>query len=132
MLIHLGYLAYDRDTNRCYIPNKEVAEEMSNAVQATEWSQLAKTLENSQRLLDSTIAGNEQAVAQAIDQIKRMQYPAKIAEYTSDILLIGINYDRKTKLHTCIIERCNKYLKLQLDFAKITKRFGSRMYSHRI
>ena len=108
MLIHLGYLAYDRDTNRCYIQNKEVAEEMSNAVQATEWSQLAKTLENSQRLLDSTIAGNEQAVAQAIDQIKCKQYPAKIAEYTSDILLIGINYDRKTKLHTCIIERCNK------------------------
>ena len=24
MLIHLGYLAYNRDTNRCYIPNNEV------------------------------------------------------------------------------------------------------------
>ena len=181
VLIHLGYLAYDRDTNRCYIPNKEVAEEMSNAVQATEWSQLAKTLENSQHLLDSTIASNEQTVAQAIDlahdentsilsyndenslacvlsmayiwakneyiihreyatgkgyadlvmiprrnvskpalvielkfnntadtaidQIKRKQYPSKVAEYTGDILLVGINYDRETKQHTCRIER---------------------------
>ena len=41
VLIHLGYLAYNRDTNRCYIPNKEVADEMNNAVQSTEWSQLA-------------------------------------------------------------------------------------------
>ena len=67
VLIHLGYLAYNRDTNRCYIPNKEVADEMNNAVQSTEWSQLAKTLENSQHLLDATIAGNENAVAKAID-----------------------------------------------------------------
>ena len=41
----------------------------------------------------------------AIDQIKRKQYPAKIAEYTGDILLVGINYDKETKLHTCKIER---------------------------
>ncbi|MDO4196936.1 MAG: hypothetical protein Q4D33_12410 [Prevotellaceae bacterium] len=30
----------------------------------------------------------------AIEQIKRKQYPAKIAEYTGDILLVGINYDK--------------------------------------
>ncbi|MDD6129862.1 MAG: AAA family ATPase, partial [Prevotellaceae bacterium] len=41
----------------------------------------------------------------AIDQIKRKQYPAKIAEYTGDILLVGISYDRESKLHTCKIER---------------------------
>ena len=36
----------------------------------------------------------------AIDQIKRKQYPAKIAEYTGDILLVGVNYDTETKQHT--------------------------------
>ena len=40
----------------------------------------------------------------AIDQIKRKQYPAKIAEYTGEVLLVGINYDRETKQHTCKIE----------------------------
>ena len=40
----------------------------------------------------------------AINQIKRKQYPAKIAEYTGDILLVGINYDKETKQHTCKIE----------------------------
>ena len=41
----------------------------------------------------------------AIDQIKRKQYPAKIAEYTGDILLVGVNYEKETKQHTCKIER---------------------------
>ena len=40
----------------------------------------------------------------AIDQIKRKDYPEKIADYTGDILLVGINYDKETKQHTCKIE----------------------------
>ncbi len=41
----------------------------------------------------------------AIDQMLRRDYSAKVAEYTGDILLIGINYDRETKTHTCKIVR---------------------------
>ena len=41
----------------------------------------------------------------AIDQIKRRQYPAKVAQYTDDLLLVGINYDRDTKQQTCHIEK---------------------------
>ena len=41
----------------------------------------------------------------AIDQIKQKNYPAQVAAYTGDILLVGINYDKETKLHTCKIER---------------------------
>ena len=44
----------------------------------------------------------------AVDQIKSKQYPAKVAEYTGDILLVGINYDRETKTHSCKIERYTK------------------------
>ena len=44
----------------------------------------------------------------AIDQIKRKKYPAKIAEYTGNILLVGINYDRETKTHSCKIEQYTK------------------------
>ena len=40
----------------------------------------------------------------AIDQIKRKDYPEKIADYTGDILLVGINYDKESKQHTCKIE----------------------------
>ena len=41
----------------------------------------------------------------AIDQIKRKQYPTKVAEYAGDLLLVGINYDKESKKHECKIER---------------------------
>ena len=44
----------------------------------------------------------------ALDQIRRKEYPAKIAEYTGEILLVGINYDKETKQHSCKIERLAK------------------------
>ena len=41
----------------------------------------------------------------AIDQIRRRDYPQKVAACTSDMLLVGISYDRDTKQHQCKIER---------------------------
>lgn len=41
----------------------------------------------------------------AIDQIHRKEYQGKVLEYTNNLLLVGINYDKKTKKHTCIIEK---------------------------
>ena len=40
----------------------------------------------------------------AIAQIKDKQYASWIQEYTGDILLVGIGYDKKTKEHSCVIE----------------------------
>lgn len=184
VLVHLGYLAYDKTKEQCYIPNKEVRIEMKNAVEATDWKRLNDALAASDRLLHNTLAMNNEAVANgierahddntsilsyndenslacvlsiayyyaqneyiihreyatgkgyadlvmiprrnvdkpaliielkfnhstdtAIDQIKQRNYPAKISEYTGDILLVGINYDKETKQHSCRIERCMK------------------------
>jgi hypothetical protein len=44
----------------------------------------------------------------AIAQIKNRNYPQVLEGFGSDILLIGINYDEKSKKHTCMIE---KYIK---------------------
>ena len=41
----------------------------------------------------------------AIDQIRRRQYPEKVAQYAENLLLVGINYDRGLKTHECNIER---------------------------
>ena len=49
-----------------------------------------------------------QSTDTAIDQIKRKEYPSKISEYTGDILLVGINYDKETKQHTCKILNIQK------------------------
>jgi len=180
VLIHLGYLSYNWQKDECWIPNHEVAGEMANAVEATNWVPVVKALQKSEQLLKDTLDGNEQAVVQgldaahdentsilsyndenslacvlsiayyyaknnyvmhrelasgkgfadivliprknvdspaiilelkcdkdadsAIDQIRRKQYPIKVAEYASRLLLVGINYNRQTKQHSCRIE----------------------------
>ena len=44
----------------------------------------------------------------ALQQIKEKQYPDSVLDYTGDILLVGINYDKKTKEHQCLIEKYEK------------------------
>ena len=46
----------------------------------------------------------------AIQQIKDRKYTQALADYTGEILLVGINYvkERKDKPHSCIIERVKK------------------------
>jgi hypothetical protein len=44
----------------------------------------------------------------AIAQIKNRNYPQSLEGFGSDILLVGVNYDEKSKKHTCVIE---KYVK---------------------
>jgi hypothetical protein len=41
----------------------------------------------------------------AISQIKRKDYPSKIAEYAGKLLLVAINYDKQQKTHSCLIEK---------------------------
>jgi len=154
---------------------------MVNAVKMNNWTHVVNAIEESRQLLQSTLAGNAEAVAQAIDaahdehtsilsyndenslacvlsiayyyaandyiihrelatgkgyadlvliprknvdkpalvielkynkdadsaisQIKRRQYPDKVRQYTSNLLLVGINYDKQKKTHECHIER---------------------------
>lgn len=181
VLIHLGYLSYNWREDVCYIPNREVAGEMVNAVRATGWKHVADAIKQSKQLLQDTLAGNSEAVARGIDvahdentsilsyndenslacvlsiayyyanndyimhrelatgkgfadlvliprknvdspaivielkynkdadtaisQIKRKEYPAKVAQHAGNLLLVGINYDRETKQHACCIEK---------------------------
>ncbi len=49
-----------------------------------------------------------QDAAGAIRQIKEKQYCESLKEYQGNLLLVGINYDKKTKKHTCVIEKINK------------------------
>jgi hypothetical protein len=184
VLIHLGYLSFDWDTEECFIPNREVADEMVNAVEENNWKPVVDALQASERLLAALLRGDAEAVAQgvedahrqntslfkysdenamacvlslafyyarndfhihreyqtgdgyadlvliprknvskpaivielkyshttdtAISQIKQKHYPEKVQEYTGDILLVGISYDKDTKVHTCQIEQFRK------------------------
>ena len=41
----------------------------------------------------------------AVTQIKEKEYVSWIEGYTGEILLVGVNYDKKKKVHECIIEK---------------------------
>ena len=67
-----------------YIPKPEFKEDYPALVVELKWNKDAKT---------------------ALDQIKEKNYPDSIKDYTDNILLVGINYDKTTKHHECLIEK---------------------------
>ena len=67
-----------------YLPHKSFMQDYPALVVELKWDKSATT---------------------AIDQIKAKGYCEGIKEYTDNILMVGINYDKKTKKHTCTIER---------------------------
>ena len=50
----------------------------------------------------------DQSAEGAIAQIKEKQYCKSLEDYQGNILLVGINYDKQTKEHSCIIEQVEK------------------------
>lgn len=70
-----------------YIPKPEYAAEYPALLVELKWNKSAMT---------------------AIGQIKEKKYPEALLQYTGNILLVGINYDKKTKEHQCVIEKLEK------------------------
>ena len=69
VLIHLGYLSYDRRHDECYIPNKEVGGEMVNAVKENRWEYVAKALDRSEKLLSATLRCDAGYVAGHMEEL---------------------------------------------------------------
>jgi hypothetical protein len=181
LLIHLGYLAYDVNEEAAYIPNEEVRREFIRAVKHGRRKEVARLVQNSDRLLKATLAMDSETVANVIEeahsaatapifyndeqalrsvirfayiscideflrieelpsgigyadvvylpkkgstmpimlvelkwnktaegaiaQIKNKNYPQILEGFGSEILLVGVNYDEKSKKHTCVIEK---------------------------
>ncbi len=180
LLIHLGYLTYERASQTVHIPNEEVKSEFVNAIEGADWKPLTNAINASDQLLKAAWQGNEQAVADgisavhmantsllnnndenslscvitlafynavkeytlvrempsgkgfadviflpkkhsdkpamvvelkwdksaegAIKQIKEKKYVQALEHYGGKILIVGINYSKKTKKYQCQIE----------------------------
>ena len=50
----------------------------------------------------------DKSAAGALSQIKEKQYTDTLKQYQGNLLLVGINYDKITKEHTCVIEKAYK------------------------
>ena len=68
-LIHLGYLAYDEDTEECFIPNREVREQWILSVELSpDYKGLMELVNSSKQLVESTIECEASAVAEALNK----------------------------------------------------------------
>ena len=70
-----------------FLPKPQYAEDYPALLVELKWNQRAKT---------------------ALAQIKEKKYAESLADYTGEILLVGISYDKKTKQHECVIESFEK------------------------
>lgn len=184
LLIHLGYLAYDGEAEKVYIPNEEIRQEFFLALKNSGHWEIAKLVKESDELLRAALNLNGEKVADAIEkmhsastapifynneqalrsvirlafiscmeqfreiqelpsgngyadmvylpkkgsvmpimlvelkwnkgaegaiaQIKERNYPEVFEGYGSEVLLVGISYDERTKKHECVIEKWRK------------------------
>ena len=186
-MIHLGYLGYNQKLKTAFVPNEEIRQELTDAVESRRWSEMLEFQKDSEHLLDATLDmdgttvstqierihnayvssvqyNNENSLSSvlaiaylsamqyyfkpvrelptgrgfadfvfipkpeykstypalvvelkwnkdstiALQQIKNKRYPESILNYTGEILLVGISYDKTSKEHQCLIEKYEK------------------------
>ena len=69
LLIHMGYLAYNQNKKTAYIPNEEIREEFSDAVEENKWSELLQFEQQSDTLLEATLNMEAEKVALGMEKI---------------------------------------------------------------
>lgn len=47
----------------------------------------------------------DHSAEEAVEQIRKKEYTDCFKDYSGEVLLVGVNYDKKSKKHTCRIER---------------------------
>ncbi len=68
VLIHLGYLAYDEESESCYIPNYEIKEEFVTALDKLHWKEIYNPINNSMKLYKETLNGNADFINETLDK----------------------------------------------------------------
>ena len=105
LLIHLGYLAYDSESQEAFIPNKEIVGEFENAMSVSGWPEIMRILKASDKLLRDTLDGDADSVARGLDQAH--MEAASILTYNDENSLacaIGLAYYSARKDYRLIRE----------------------------
>ena len=105
-LIHLGYLAYDRESRQCYIPNSEIREQWVFSVEyEKDYAPIIKLVNDSKQLLEATINKDEKAVANALTEAHiRVTNPLTYNNEVSFQSAIGLAYFYANLKYTVIKE----------------------------
>ncbi len=68
VLIHLGYLAYDETSGKCYIPNHEIKDEFIISMNKLKWTDIYNHISSSEELLERTLEGDTEFINETLDR----------------------------------------------------------------
>lgn len=88
LLIHLGYLTYDRTSKTAFIPNEEIRSEFVVATKGKRWNELLELQIQSEQLLNATLDMDCETVADIVEEI-HMGYASNI-EYNNENSLSSV------------------------------------------
>lgn len=101
LLVHLGYLTYDEKNRMIWIPNGEVQQEFINSIEDGGWEPVIDAIRSSEKLLQATISGDSETVADMIEQAH--QENSSILKYNDENALscvISLAYYSAQKNYT--------------------------------
>ena len=104
LLIHLGYLGFDDERSEVFIPNREILDEFKTSTKGKEWASTFKSFETSQELLEATWNGDEEKVAELVEDAHNQ---AGNKTYNDEAALsygIQLAYYAARKYYTTILE----------------------------
>jgi hypothetical protein len=104
LLIHLGYLGFDDERSEVFIPNREILDEFKTSTKGREWVSTFKSFETSQELLEATWNGDEEKVAELVEDAHNK---AGNKTYNDEAALsygIQLAYYAARKYYTTILE----------------------------
>lgn len=124
LLIHLGYLAYDKTTGTVCIPNEEIRLEFARTVRRVNRDDTIRRVKESDQLILDTIHGNAEAVAAQIEKIHR--------EETAHLFYSG-EQSLRSVVKLAYFSYKDQYIKLEelpsgdgyVDLVYLPKRFSS-------
>ena len=106
LLIHLGYLTYNKKTGRALIPNREISQEFLDAIDGAGWNGLIQALNRSEELLKYTWMLDGNKVAERMEAIHNET--ASILKYNDENALtctiLMAYYSAKTYYMNPILE----------------------------
>ena len=73
LFVHLGYLAYDRESKTVRIPNEEIREEFRRALKGSRHAEVARIVRESEDLLRATWRKDAEAVAASLQAAHQTQ-----------------------------------------------------------
>ena len=98
VLIHLGYLAYDRENEQCYIPNYEIRQELNNGVLDLKWEEIEYPLINSKELIKQTVLLNTKYIEERLNEnLERFTTIYNRLDENVLSVLLNVSYDYARK-----------------------------------